>query len=800
MVTAKKQIRRWSRRHRFDLLSPARHMPEILPVESCLEAFLESRGNGKAVVVCSPTGSGKSTRVPLWASRAGKVLVVEPRRVVARALAMRVCEETGTAPGELAGWMVRGESVRGAGTKIVFVTPGVALRMLGRGELEGFATWILDEFHERRADVDALLAWMRWKGEAGRVVLLSATLDAQALARELDAEVLTSQGRTFPVDIEYRCELGQTWPESDGLPLRLERALRGLDASDGTVLVFLPGVGEIADCASWLEGRVPGKICELHGGLPLEVQQEVLHPFDGLRFVLSTNVAESALTVPDVVAVVDSGLERRIVRSGGFPSLELQPISQASADQRAGRAGRVAAGRCLRMWSSAARLEARPRPGIQVDDPDDWLLPILAAGCDPWSMPWLEKPRADGIRDALERFRKAGIWRPDPWSACGGEILERGLRALDLPLPPDLAGVCLGLSGSAAFRDALALSCALAQARPLLTGRASAERMLARRELAGGGGDPALLSRLVRCDPETARWVGARMPAWREARELWGRVSASLGVDDDGWPAQFQSDSVVQALCRIEPRSLRLRRGAAGKEEYALGDGAGLRQSSSALAFADGAPELVMAISTHGGMDAQKRRRVWIEAAEAISKTRAMRLDLGRFEIVRAQRRDDAVWAQWKLRIGSVVLGQKEGWATDPAVWAAAVARAVLASESETIQKRLDDLWLERCLASGAWIAPPEDALGWLQRVLEAKCLDGTCAPPAWPDPLPMPGEPVDLGAIRKAFPTEIDGQGGVWRLHWEVRTGKVRLTPPGGKKLGAPLLAHGLGWTIKFV
>jgi len=773
-------------------------MTEILPVESCLEAFLESRAMGRAVVVCSPTGSGKSTRVPLWASRAGKVLVVEPRRVVARALAMRICEETGTSPGELAGWAVRGESVRGAGTEIVFVTPGVALRMLGRGELEGFATWILDEFHERRADVDALLAWMRWKGEVGRVVLLSATLDAQGLARELDADVLTSQGRTFPVDIEHRCELGQTWPESDGLPLRLERALRGLDASDGTVLVFLPGVGEIADCASWLEGRVPGEVRELHGGLSLEAQQEVLHPFEGLRFVLSTNVAESALTVPDVVAVVDSGLERRIVRSGGFPSLELQPISQASADQRAGRAGRVAAGRCLRMWSSSARLEARPRPGIQVDDPDGWLLPILAAGCDPWSMPWLDKPRADGIRDALERFRKAGIWRPDPWNGSGGTITGRGSRALDLPLPPDLAGVCLGLSGSAAFRDAVALSCALAQARPILNGRPSAERMLARRELAGLGGDPALLSRLVRCDPDTARRLGARMPAWKEARELWDRIRGSLGLDEDGWPAQFQSDSVVQALCRLEPRSLRLRRGAAGKEEYALGDGAGLRPSASALAFADGAPELVMAVSTHGGLNAHGRRRVWIEAAEAISKARAIQLDLGRIEIVRAERRGDAVRAQWKLRAGSVVLGQKEDWATDPSVWAAAVAKAVPAIEREDIQRRLDDLWLERCLASGTWMAPPEDASGWLQRVLESECVDGAWSPPRWPEPLPMPREPIDPEAIRKAFPTEIDGQGGLWRAHWDVRAGKVRLVSPGGKKLAAPMLAHASGWTIK--
>jgi hypothetical protein len=372
------------------------------------------------------------------------------------------------------------------------------------------------------------------------------------------------------------------------------------------------------------------------------------------------------------------------------------------------------------------------------------------------------------------------------------------MRALDLPLPPDLAGTCLGMSGNAAFRDALALSCALAQARPLLAGRASSDRMQLRRELAGGGGDPALLSRLVRCDPDAARGVGARANAWREARDLWERVSGSLGVEDDGWPAQFQSDSVVQALCRLEPRSLRLRRGAAGKEEYALGDGAGLRPSGSALAFAESAPELVMALCTHGGQDAQGRRRVWIEAAEAISKARAMRLDLGRIEIVRAERRDGAVWAQWKLRVGSVVLGQKEGWATDPAVWAAAAARAVSASERDAIQERLDDLWLERCLASGTWMAPPEDATNWLQRVLEASCADGAEQPPRWPDPLPAPPGPTDPEAVSRAFPTEIEGQGGAWRLRWEVRSGKVRLVPPGAKKHTAPHLAHAVGWTIK--
>ncbi len=750
------------------------------------------------VIVSSPTGSGKSTRVPLWAAQAGKVLVIEPRRVVARALAQRIAEETQTEPGTLAGWVVRGEAVRNPETKIVFVTPGVALRMMGKGTLGEYQTWILDEFHERRADVDALLAWMRWKGELGRVVLLSATLDTQTLARELGAELLASDGRAFPVDIEHRCELGQTWPQADGLPLRLERCIRSLEHSSGTILVFLPGTGEISECAAWLEGRVGAEIRELHGGLSLADQHDVLHASDGPRVVLATNVAESALTVPDVTVVIDSGLERRIVRSGGFPSLELGPISQASADQRSGRAGRTRAGRSLRLWSASARLESRPKPGIQVDDPDDWLLPLLASGADPWTLPWLDKPRADGLREALDRFRRAGIWIPDPWVPTGGRISDRGVAALELPIPPDLAGMCLALEHTSAFRDALATSCALAQARPLLRGKPSPDRFQARRSLANGSDDLALLSRAVRCDLDQARAIGAHLSVWRDARELWDRLAQTFRLDDERWPRQFQSDSLVQALCKIEPRSLRLRRGAAGREEYAIGDGAGLRPSNSSLVFSEAAPELALAVSTHGGLDAQGRRRVWIEAAVGLSKERALRLDLGRVEVVRSQRREDLVWAQWKLRTGSVVLGQKEGLATDPQVWSQAVVKALDEASISTLQQSLDALGLERCLILGTWIAPCEDASTWLQRNLESAVLLGNALPPQWPSQIPSPPSVRDPIALQNAFPESVEGVGGTWKVRWDVRTGKVRLTSPPGKKGVAPELPFAKGWTVK--
>jgi hypothetical protein len=504
------------------------------------------------------------------------------------------------------------------------------------------------------------------------------------------------------------------------------------------------------------------------------------------------------LTVPDVVAVVDSGLERRIVRANGFPSLELSPISQASADQRAGRAGRTGPGRCLRLWSSAARLEARQKPGIQVVDPDDWLLPLLVAGADPWSLPWIDKPRADGLRDAFDRFRRAGLWASDPWIPAGGGVTDRGRAALDLPLPPDFAGICLMLEETSALRDAVGLVCALAQARALLQPKPSVDRFFARRELAGGSDDLALLSRVVRCDADSVRELGVRLPVWRDARLLWERLADSFGLENGQWPRAFQSGALVQAMCRVEPRLLRMRRGAAGKEEYAVGDGPGLRPSRSSLVFSEGAPELVLAVSTHGGLDAQGRRRVWIEAAEPIAKTLALQLDLGRIEVVKSMRQNGNVWAQWKLRVGNTVLGQKEGLATDAVVWSQAVAKAIDASELQRLQRGLDDFWLDRCLQIGRWMPPPEEAVVWLQRELDAMVLRKQVEPPAWPRDLPLPPAPLDVPTLRRAFPSTVEGVGGIWEVRWEVRTGKIRLVPPSKVKAPLPILAHSQGWSIK--
>jgi ATP-dependent helicase HrpB len=760
---------------------------DVLPIDDLRRAF-DSRDRSSPLVVASPTGSGKSTRIPLWAEKDGTVLVVEPRRVAARALACRVAEESGTRPGDLVGWAVRDDVVRSPSTRILFCTPGVALGMLGSGEMDAFSTWILDEFHERRADVDALLAACLSLGRSGRIVLLSATLDSASVADRIGGAVLEGGGRTHPVEIEHLASSSGA-PEPDGLPLRLERALRLLDPCEGTVLVFLPGVPEILDAAAWLDGRVPGMILTLHGGLSLDEQSQVLSPDPSLRIVLSTNVAESALTVPDVVAVVDSGLERRIVRSGGFPRLELGAISQASADQRAGRAGRVRPGRCLRLWATHARLEARARPSIQVDDPQGWLLPVLLAGLDPRTLPWIDKPRADGLEDALERFSRLGLWEPDPWAPLGGNPTDLAREASVIPLPPDLAAFCLRLRGTSALRDGAALACALSAARPLFPGKASPDRMERRAAWAGGGGDLSLLARSLDLTEPQARSLGAHLPSWRDACRTGEKVCARLEITAGGWPREFQSDALARGLYELEPKALRRRRGAPGKEEYALGDGPGLVPSHQSLSL-EPPPELALCVAAHGGADARGHKRVWMEAAEGLSASRALRLGLGRVEVMGSRQEDGRVWAQWRRRVGKEEIGREEGWALERDVWARAVLRCLDPATLEAVRTGLGLLALERCLRADAWVAPPETPEAWLLRRLER-----AQTPPRWPE-IPKVPEPSDPKLLSRLFPSCWEGPGGIWRIEWDVWKGKVGWAAPAGIKTKAkPSIALRPGW-----
>lgn len=427
-------------------------MIDAFPVDEIVGDLVAALRTDGCAVVQAPPGAGKTTRIPpalLDAFAAeGRVVVLEPRRIAARAAAEYVARQRGGKPGHDVGYHVRFDRVGGPATRLWFLTEGVLSRRLSRDPfLEDVAVLVLDEFHERHLHGDVALAvaceLRRTVRPDLRLVAMSATLDAEPIARHLgDCPVLTSAGRRFPVEVSYAAPSDARTPLASQVATQIEGLLR--DGVDGDILAFLPGVGEIRRSAELLESvaqRFSVDVVPLHGSLPLADQQRVLRPSSRCRVVLATNVAETALTVDGVTTVVDGGLARvaRYDVRHGFNRIELATISRASADQRAGRAGRTAPGRCVRLWSAAehaGKLE-RETPEIARLDLTDIVLMLRSWGLsDPRELPWLDPPPASALARAERVLAALGATQRH-----GGALTETGRRMLRLAAEPRLARV-----------------------------------------------------------------------------------------------------------------------------------------------------------------------------------------------------------------------------------------------------------------------------------------------------------------------------------------------------------------------
>jgi len=411
-----------------------------LPIDQVRGEFLGALGSEGPTIAVAPTGSGKSTRLPIWMESAldGPILVVEPRRVACRSLAEFLAEQRGEEPGETVGYRVRFDDTTSDRTRVLFATTGVALRMLGSDEEWPFAGVVVDEFHERGWEVDLIVAVLRERAgdpEFGPLVLTSATIQAGRLARELDADLVESEGRSYPVDIEYRGEAKA--PTGDDLDRRVREAVREVVAGgeEGDILVFLPGKGEIADCERSLHGvaEVHGlELVEVHGRLPPSQMAKAFEEgVDRQRVYLSTNVAETSVTLPGVTTVVDSGLVKMRIHRGGRSALALVPTSEASMDQRAGRAGRVQPGRCVRLWSQRFRPEETTPPEIERIELDELVLHAGACGLDGPAFdaaPWVADPPEFAVEEARERLRRVGALDEE------NRPTELGRRLAELPV------------------------------------------------------------------------------------------------------------------------------------------------------------------------------------------------------------------------------------------------------------------------------------------------------------------------------------------------------------------------------
>lgn len=415
--------------------------PTDLPIEAAVPTLILALADiGAAVLVAAP-GAGKSTVVPLrllgsaWLK--GRILMLEPRRVAAKAIAARLAANLGERVGKTVGHRVRHDTQVSDATMIEVVTEGVLTRMLVNDpSLDGYGAVIFDEFHERNLTADLGLALVLASRESIRpdlrILVMSATIDGQAVANLLgDVPVIDAPGRVFPVDTRYR-------PNQRGLRLdgHVASVVReALVEETGDVLVFLPGVGDIKRVAELLRPDLGGVvIAELHGSLSLNEQTAALAPGQGRRVVLATDIAETSLTVPGVRIVIDAGLAKspRFSPRTGLTHLETLRVSRSAADQRRGRAGRTEPGVCYRLWSlgEEAGLLAFAPPEITATDLAPLALDLAAAGFgDPHQLRWLDPPPAAALAQAEGLLRQLGaLDQAGRLTAIGREMAALGLH------------------------------------------------------------------------------------------------------------------------------------------------------------------------------------------------------------------------------------------------------------------------------------------------------------------------------------------------------------------------------------
>ncbi|ANN55508.1 ATP-dependent helicase HrpB [Mesorhizobium loti NZP2037] len=665
-----------------------RSLPE-LPVSAVLPALSEALGAGNSAVLVAPPGAGKTTLVPLalldapWMGT-GKIVLLEPRRLAARAAARRMAQLLDEEPGATVGYAMRMENRSSARTRILVVTEGVLARMiLDDPELPGVSGVIFDEFHERSLDGDFGLALaLDVQGALRpdlRLLVMSATLDGARVAKLLSgAPVIESEGRAFPVDISYD-------ERPAGVPIEdaMAKAIRAALADEsGSVLAFLPGQREIERTAERLAGKVGADtdIVPLYGQLDGKAQDAAIKPAPAGRrkVVLATSIAETSITIDGVRVVIDSGLSRlpRYEPASGLTRLETVRVSKASADQRAGRAGRTQAGVAIRLWRAeqTAALPAFTPPEILEADLSGLLLDCAAFGvADPTGLAFLDPPPAPALNEARVLLR--ALHAIDE----AGRLTEAGASMRKLALPVRLAHMVAEAARSGHAGEAAMLAV-------LLTER-------------GLGGDGADLERRL------MRFRGERSPRATAARQLAERLARQVGAAKDSEAAPAGS-----LLINAWPDRVAKARGERGRFVLANGSGAML-DAADPLA---GEPFLVVA-------DLQgKAQNARIAAAAAISEddiraTLADRIETRRQTSFDRERR--AVRVRETVRLGAITLAERmlpapSGADADRAITDAlrehGLSLLSWSKEAETLRQRLS--WLHRGLGS-PWPDMSDEAL-----------------------------------------------------------------------------------------
>ena len=673
-------------------------VPQItpLPIDPRLSEILAELREHRRLVLVAPPGAGKTTRVPPAMVRSGLltpdhpgVIVLQPRRVAARATAARIADEQNWVLGEEVGYQVRFERRISARTILRIQTEGILNRqLLDDPLLEGVGAVVLDEFHERSLHADLALALLREIQRDVRpdlnIVVMSATLDIEPVARFLDdCPVVRVEGRTFPIDVSYHPSVRPASPEAIE---PLVRELLANRSAAGHVLVFLPGMAEIRRIQKAIEPLAADHgavVLPLHGSLPADEQDLALRPCPQTKIILATNVAETSLTIDGVTTVIDTGLARIAHHDPqrGFDRLDLARISQASAAQRAGRAGRTGPGRCLRLWSEREQRMLAPFELAEVHRVD---LCGAVLALHSWGVPdagqfaWYDRPAPERLDAARRLLVSLGALEPDQ-----NRITPLGRQMLELPVHPRLARLLIAAGREGMIRQGATLAALLSEKdlaiRESGTGLAATSRrptsarglsdVLSRidwlAEAESGRFAPSLQARSI--DPAAARQAA-------RARDDLIRVAAKMTTTRGQYSRPGDDESLLKWLILAYPDRVVRRRGS--EHTGVMVGGRGVRLGRDSI-VRDG--ELFLALDPReerrqGTLELQVSiasivELSWLEelVPELLRRERATVFDFARERVVGVTR----LWYQ------DLLLREDASQTVDPALASATLAAAL---------------------------------------------------------------------------------------------------------------------------